>query len=185
VAKNISRPIPGPNPVYLRVPVSADARVFCAQVRLSAPLHRRWVAPPATPVRFRSWLGDPADQRRRVYLVCRREDDALVGTYIISEIVRGPFQTAFLGYYGFLPLARQGLMRAGLSLVLREAFRSLGLHRLEANIQPGNAASIALVSAAGFRLEGYSRRYLKVAGRWRDHERWALLAEDWKAARGG
>jgi ribosomal-protein-alanine N-acetyltransferase len=69
-------------------------------------------------------------------------------------------------------------MRAGLELGLRFAFGPLGLHRLEANIQPGNESSVALVKGAGFRLEGYSPRYLKIAGRWRDHERWAILAED-------
>lgn len=162
----------------------ADARDFCASVRRSTRLHGAWVAPPTTPARFRAWLGDPADPRRRVYLVCHGGDEALVGTFIVSEIIRGPFQSAFLGYYAFLPRARQGFMAAGLRLLLREVFRDLQLHRLEANIQPGNLASIALVRGAGFRLEGYSPRYLKVAGRWRDHERWAILADDWKANSG-
>jgi len=72
-------------------------------------------------------------------------------------------------------------MSEALQLVLRYAFRDLGLHRLEANIQPGNVASVALVQRAGFSLEGYSRRYLKIGGQWRDHERWAIIAEDYKA----
>jgi ribosomal-protein-alanine N-acetyltransferase len=54
----------------------------------------------------------------------------------------------------------------------------MSLHRVEANIQPNNAASIALVKRCGFRLEGFSPRYLKIAGEWRDHERWALLADE-------
>ena len=71
-------------------------------------------------------------------------------------------------------------MAEALQLAMRHAFRVLKLHRMEANIQPTNRPSIALVKRLGFRLEGYSRRYLKISGRWRDHERWAILREDWK-----
>jgi ribosomal-protein-alanine N-acetyltransferase len=71
-------------------------------------------------------------------------------------------------------------MTEALQLILKYAFETLKLHRVEANIQPGNVASIALVKRAGFTQEGYSRRYLKISGRWRDHERWALIAEDWR-----
>ena len=72
-------------------------------------------------------------------------------------------------------------MTEALQLGLRHAFRVLDLHRVEANIMPGNRASIALVKRAGFRREGYSARYLKIAGHWADHERWALTVEDWRA----
>jgi ribosomal-protein-alanine N-acetyltransferase len=75
-------------------------------------------------------------------------------------------------------------MAEGIELVLRHAFGALGLHRLEANIQPGNDRSIALAKRAGFRLEGFSPRYLKIDGRWRDHERWAILAEEWASRNG-
>jgi len=73
-------------------------------------------------------------------------------------------------------------MTEAIQLMLQYAFTQLKLHRLEANIQPDNAASLALIKRACFVREGYSRRYLKICGRWRDHERWAILAEDWKAA---
>jgi len=115
--------------------------------------------------------------------VCRREDDAPVGVFNFSEIVRGAFRSAYLGYYGFAELAGRGYMSDGLSLALQVGFRSLRLHRIEANVQPANTPSITLVRRGGFTREGYSRRYVKIAGRWRDHERWALLVEDWKAGR--
>jgi ribosomal-protein-alanine N-acetyltransferase len=102
----------------------------------------------------------------------------------LSQIFRGGFQNAYLGYYIGAKHAGQGYMTEALRLALRYAFEHLKLHRLEANIQPANVASIALVKRAGFIREGYSRRYLKICGRWRDHERWAMLAEDWKAKSG-
>ena len=103
----------------------------------------------------------------------------LIGCININEIVRGAFQSAFLGYYAFLPHNGKGLMKQALALVVSEAFHQLQLHRLEANIQPSNVASIALVKSLGFRLEGYSKRYLKIDGEWRDHERYAITAEEW------
>jgi len=98
----------------------------------------------------------------------------------LNNIIRGAFQNAFVGYYAFVPYTGQGYMSEGMSLALTHAFRKLKLHRLEANVQPGNDASLALVRRCGFTLEGFSRRYLKVHRQWRDHERWAILAENFK-----
>lgn len=107
------------------------------------------------------------------------ESSELAGVININEIVRGSFCSGYLGYYALVPHNGCGYMKRGLQAVLRQAFRTLGLHRLEANIQPDNEASRRLVQRLGFRLEGFSPRYLKIAGRWRDHERWALTSEDW------
>lgn len=95
----------------------------------------------------------------------------------VNEIGRGAFRSGYLGYYAFVPWQGHGLMTERLALVIDHAFRRLRLHRLEANIQPGNRASIGLVRRLGFRREGYSPRYVKVRRRWRDHERWTLLAD--------
>lgn len=72
-------------------------------------------------------------------------------------------------------------MRTGIAQALNIAFSELALHRVEANVQPGNTPSLSLVKTVGFKKEGYSRNYLKINGEWKDHERWALLAEDWNS----
>ena len=108
------------------------------------------------------------------------QDGAITGCMSINNIVGGVFRNGMLGYWIGAPHVRRGYMGEALQLALRHAFRGLGLHRVEANIMPHNDASIALVKRAGFRLEGLSRKYLKIAGRWSDHERWALLAEEWR-----
>src|SRR5690606_19943098 len=105
------------------------------------------------------------------------------GVSNINAVVRYGFCSAYLGYYAFVPYAGRGLMREGLVLVLELAFGDLKLHRVEANIQPENRRSIALVKSLGFRYEGLALRYLKICGRWRDHQHWALTAEEWRAAR--
>lgn len=116
-------------------------------------------------------------------LACRNDDGAPAGVFNFSEIAHGAFQSAYLGYYALEPYAGQGYMAEGLALAIEVAFRKLRLHRIEVNVQPANARSTALVRGASFTREGFSRRYMKIAGRWRDHERWAMLVEDWRALR--
>jgi ribosomal-protein-alanine N-acetyltransferase len=126
--------------------------------------------------------GDPREDARR-FEIRRVEDRAVIGAMEISRIARGNFQSAYLGYSILPEYRRLGYMTEALQLGLRHAFRTLRLHRVEANVEPGNEASLALVRRAGFTREGFSRRYLKHGGRWRDHERWALLAEDWRPSK--
>jgi ribosomal-protein-alanine N-acetyltransferase len=170
--------------VYVRPPRQGDEYEFVALMRESRAFHRPWASAPTDAARFAAYLEDSGRPDFEAFLVCRIEDDQLVGFFNISQIARGSLQSAYLGYAAAQRFARQGYMREGLELVLREAFLELRLHRLEANIQPGNAASIALARGAGFQREGFSPRYLKIGGRWRDHERWALLADDWRRAHG-
>jgi ribosomal-protein-alanine N-acetyltransferase len=153
-------------------------REFLAAVRQSRRLHHPWVHPPGTEAAYRAFVRRSRSASHAAYLIRLRASRELVGVANLSEIVRGALRSAYLGYYMFAPHERQGLMREGLMLVIRQAFARLRLHRLEANIQPGNLASRRLVRSLGFRREGYSRRYLKIGGRWRDHERWALLADE-------
>jgi len=151
---------------------------FLAAVRRSRPFHAPWVSPPSTATAYRAYLRRLRRGAHIGHLICLRGSGELVGVVNVSEIVHGALQSAYLGYYGFRPYEHQGLMTEGLALVVDHAFRGLRLHRLEANIQPGNDASRRLVQRLGFRREGYSPRYLNIDGRWRDHERWAILADE-------
>ncbi|MCB9898074.1 MAG: GNAT family N-acetyltransferase [Planctomycetes bacterium] len=169
--------------VRLVHPHHTDAEEFVAAARRSRALHASWVAPPRDREAFDAWIEARRGPRHASFLARDLEDDGLVGYFGLSEIVRGPMQSAYLGFYAFAPLAGRGLMTEALSQVLRRAFVELGLHRVEANIQPANERSRALVERCGFTLEGYSPRYLKIAGRWRDHERWAVVRDDWKTRR--
>ena len=164
--------------VQLERPTARVAAEFLAAVRRSRGLHALWVKAPGTESAYREYVHGARSRTHVGYLIRLRRSGELVGVAGISEIVRGNFRSAYLGYYAFAPHAGHGLMREGLGLVIREAFGRLGLHRLEANVQPDNRASLALVRRLGFRREGFSPRYLKIRGRWRDHERWALLADE-------
>jgi ribosomal-protein-alanine N-acetyltransferase len=175
--------------VFLRPPSAEDEREFLERMRASRSLHAPWVSMPSTPDAYAAYLERSRLETNAFYLAHRREDDAIVGFLNISEIVRGKFQSAFLGYGAVAEFAGRGYLTEAMELLLREAFTRLRLHRLEANIQPGNTASIALARRCGFELEGFSPRYLKIGGRWRDHERWAITKESWRrvapARRGG
>jgi ribosomal-protein-alanine N-acetyltransferase len=171
--------------VYLRPLRARDAAELIRLNRASRRLHGRYMAAPRHPTEFAAALRRSRRANVDVSLVCGREDDAIAGVVTLSEIVHGNLRSAYMGYYVGAPFSGQGYMTAGLTLVLRHAFGALRLHRVEANIQPGNEPSIRLVKRLGFTREGFSRRYLRIAGRWRDHERWAILAEDWRRARRG
>lgn len=175
------------NRVRLRLPRHSDQRSFIGATRQSRTLHRRWVQPPETATAFAAYVERYAavdSAARNVgFLVLRSDDDALAGAVNFSEIIRGGFQSAYIGYYAFAPLAGHGYMSEAMMLALDFAFYALKLHRLEANVQPANSRSLALAERIGFAREGYSRRYVKVSGRWRDHVRFAILAEDWTTQR--
>lgn len=165
--------------VSLSAPSTADAGEFIAAARASAMLTHPWVAPPDSAERYAEFLSRAAGDNQASYLVRHAECGELAGYININNIVRGALCSGYLGYAAFASHAGRGLMTAGLRAVVSDAFAGLGLHRLEANVQPGNVRSLRLVQRLGFRLEGYSPRYLMVDGDWRDHERWALLSEDW------
>lgn len=153
---------------------AADEAAFTAAARASRRLHHPWVQPPCDAEAFARHLARFDGMANHGFVVLADGGD-LAGAINLTNIVMGAFRSGYLGYYAFAGFEGRGLMTQGLNAVVRHAFKMLDVHRVEANIQPGNAASVALAKRCGFQLEGYSPRYLKIAGRWRDHERWAKV----------
>lgn len=168
--------------VHLERPSLYREAEYLRAARASAKLHRGFVTTPATTQEYRDYLRRSRRSNQESFFVVASHSGELAGVVNVNDIVRYSLQSACLGYYAFVPYAGNGLMKEGLALVLASSFRDLRLHRLEANIQPTNRRSIELVRVLRFRFEGVAQRYLKIGGRWRDHERWALTAEEWRAA---
>jgi [ribosomal protein S5]-alanine N-acetyltransferase len=167
----------GASRVMLRELTSADEDEFLGLARASAGLHHPWYTLPTTHEAFQAYLSRLSRPGTEGRLVCLRDSGSMAGVIIVDSIIRGRFQSASLSYAAFAPAAGRGYMSEGLGLVLHYAFGELRLHRLEANIQPANQASLALVRRRGFRREGYSPDMLFIDGAWRDHERWAITRE--------
>jgi ribosomal-protein-alanine N-acetyltransferase len=166
--------------VVLRRPALRDGDEVTEMNRRSKKLHRPWLYAPLDEQSWARYIGRIESERNHGSLVCLRDTGEIAGVINLSEIVHGVFKSAYLGYYAGAPYAGRGYMTEGLRLMVSHAFSRLKLHRLEANIQPGNHRSLTLVQRLGFRYEGLSPRYLKIGGRWRDHERWAITLEDWR-----
>ena len=166
--------------VRLERPSARRERDYLQAALRSRALHRGYVVPASTPREYRAYLLRARRSNQESFFVVDVESGDLAGVVNINDIVRHSELSGRLGYYAFVPHAGKGLLREGLNLVIERAFREFGLHRLEANVQPGNRRSIALVEGLDFRREGKARGFLKIGNRWRDHERWALLKEEWR-----
>jgi ribosomal-protein-alanine N-acetyltransferase len=178
----VRRPLATRPRTYLRKPVAGDAAEFAARVRSSDHL-APWAFPPEDEATFRQWVTRGDRQDNEQFLVCVRDDDAIAGFVNLNGIQRGAVQRATAGWSAIGPYAGRGHMTDGLSMVLELAFTQMRLHRVEADIQPGNSRSRALARRCGLALEGYSPRLVLIDGDWRDHERWAIHAERWRATR--
>jgi [ribosomal protein S5]-alanine N-acetyltransferase len=164
------------SPPALAYASESRASAFAEAAARSKSLHRSWVHPPTDVAGARALLLQRQGPQDFGYLIHELTSGRVAGFIEVTNIVRGSFQSAYLGFYMFKGFERRGYMTWALREIIRRSWRDLKLHRLEANIQPGNTASIGLVSKLGFVKEGYSPRYLKIGARWRDHERWAILA---------
>jgi [ribosomal protein S5]-alanine N-acetyltransferase len=172
-----------PDMVFLEPVSLARIKEFLALAKASREFHHQWVEMPGSVPAFKARMKKRAREGGCAYFICRNSDNALLGVVNVSQPVRGHLQSVYLGYWVFAPYANQGYMTKGLGLVLSEVFGKLRFHRVEANIQPTNEPSRKLAEKLGFRLEGFSPKYLKVNGRWTDHERWAMTKDMWKPSR--
>jgi [ribosomal protein S5]-alanine N-acetyltransferase len=163
--------------IVIRRLALSDRRNFINLVRLSEDFLRPWVDLPSTPAKFDIYIKRFDGKTAEAMLICTREYGEIVGAVSINDIVRGPYQRGILGYNAFSSSAGQGYVREGLRLIFRYAFMDLGLHRLEADIQPGNDRSLRLARKLGLRREGYSPDFINIQGAWKDHERWAITSD--------
>ncbi|MCH8000600.1 MAG: GNAT family N-acetyltransferase [Proteobacteria bacterium] len=174
------------NRVYLRFPVQRDWRNWAALRAESrdflAPWEPTWAYDALTRGAFRRRLKMyKAEMRQGVtysFLILRRVDDVLLGGITLSNLRRGVAQSATLGYWIGSPHRNQGYMTDSLAAILEFAFSRIGLHRVEAACLPANEASRRLLLRSGFREEGYAREYLRISGRWQDHQLFAILRDN-------
>jgi [ribosomal protein S5]-alanine N-acetyltransferase len=168
-----------PSRVFIRTPTEEDCQELLSLRQRSKEFHYPWVFLSLDEQECKAYINRCQSEDFEGLLICQSTDNKIVGVVNLSQIFYRAFQNAYLGYYVDIDFAGQGLMSEGVRLAIDYAFNTLGLHRVEANIQPENRASINLVHRLGFTKEGFSRKYLKINGEWRDHERWALTVEDW------
>lgn len=166
--------------VYLRVPEPGDCAEYIAMSRRSEKFHRGLIKMSRSEEEFDKFLERAQQETYASFIIFRARDNAVAGMINLSQIFYGPFCNAYLGYGLGTGFTGEGLMAEAVALLLKHAFTDLKLHRVEANVQPENLPSIAVLKRNGFSKEGYSKKYLKIGGKWRDHERWAIVKEDWK-----
>ena len=166
--------------VFLRYVASEDFDEMMQLFRESRKFYKGLVSPPKDRSGFENYVARNDEDASEFFVICRNEDEKIVGAANLSQIFRKSFQNAYLGYSLGVKYTGNGFITEAINLILKFAFRDLKLHRIEANIQPHNSASIEVVKRCGFFLEGFSPKYLKIGGKWRDHERWAIIKENWK-----
>ena len=167
--------------LFLRKLTRNDCDEFIELASRSRELHCPWIYAPQTPADFVAYLRRFERTEAAALVTCHKESREIAGFFTINEIIRGFYLRASVGYGVFMPNERQGYMKEGFELVFRYAFgkpgRGLGLHRLEADIQGNNHASVRLAESSGFKWEGISSAYIRIHGKWVDHERYAITSE--------
>ncbi len=114
----------------------------------------------------------------RLWIFKKNDESRIIGSVALSNIVRGAFQSAYIGYRLDKQEINRGYMREAVEKIVEVAFKRLKLHRIEANIIPRNIPSRRMIENAGFTYEGISRKYLKINGVWEDHIHMVILNEE-------
>ncbi len=172
-------------PVVLRPLRRADGRAWA---RLRAT-NRDWLEPwEATtplghvqaPPTFHGYVRSLTAQARAGTALpfAIEHNDELVGQLTVSAIMYGSACSASLGYWVSQHVAGRGIVPTAVALAVDHCFSELGLHRMEINIRPENAASLRVVAKLGLRDEGVRERYLHIQGEWCDHRTFAVTTED-------
>ena len=162
--------------VTIRCATGEDAEALIAANLASRMACAPWVEPFTDRDGFDRWFADTRTGRAVAFIA--EAEGAIAGLVTLGDIVHGNSCCASVSYYAMAGRGGRGLMTRAVEHALAHAFTGLGLHRVEADLQPGNLRARRLVQRLGFRLEGYAPRFRRVAGVWRDHERWARLADE-------
>ena len=113
-------------------------------------------------------------------IVDRERGERIIGRIALGNVVHGAWRNATLGYWVAAEVGGHGHGTAAAVLICAFAFEHAGLHRVQPAVIPRNVRSIRVVEKAGFRREGRALRYLNIAGRWEDHDIFAMTLEDWE-----
>ncbi len=175
--------------VWVQTVTAADLAPYRRAVEMSVSRIRRWN--PVNPDDLMWHLGQQSVDHRTfiVHAHHRLADHDIVGKVNVMNVVRGRMQSGTMGYDSYDPYAGAGLFAEGLRLVIGLAFKpfheGMGLHRVEADVRPGNEPSAGLLRSLGFRREGHVPRLLWLAAegidQWCDHDTYAVTSEDWPA----
>jgi ribosomal-protein-alanine N-acetyltransferase len=166
--------------IYLRYVNYGDFDEMMALFASSREFYQGLVNPPQDRTGFQIYVDRNLDPANECFVICRNIDGRIAGAINLTQIFRKSFQNAYLGYSLGVDFTGRGYMTEAVNLILLHAFENLNLHRVEANVQPHNLPSIRVLERCGFTKEGFSRKYLMIDDVWCDHERWAIIAEDWR-----
>jgi [ribosomal protein S5]-alanine N-acetyltransferase len=177
--KDSNLKIQGQN-VFLRYVILDDFEEILALNQKSLEFYKGLINPPLNIEDFKIYVDRNLDEANECRVICQSIDNKIVGAINLTQIFRKAFQNAYLGYSLGVNFTGKGYMMEAVKLILKHSFNNLKLHRIEANVQPHNLASIKVLKRCGFSKEGFSPKYLKIDDVWCDHERWAIIIENWK-----